>query len=1610
MKRLRKFIRILAIFLISCIGLVVLLFFLINLPFTDRVVSNQVNGLFNKLELPLHIENISTVLPNKVKVEGVTIVSTEGDTIIWVMDMDARITLQALLKKKVKLKQVYLGGIQVDLNNDSINTGINIGRTFSRKDKTEAEKPKEKKGYWEIDIQRGELKSTSFKFDDPSIGIHINEEIQELKLTGFNLSLLNRSLIFKGIDLETGLGGIKISPRLLPPKKEKGAPWTFGFKKVQMSELDFTFNQEPDSLLLNLRLQEGLIRTRLTDFSNKKIDAGLIKLEGAEAIILTGLSEKASESTEKQTPSAFPWDIVIDETNLQNLKLSKGLYTYPEIHDTASKPEISLHDMHLIDTRLSNNNAELMVKKLGFKLANGFALHEMKGEFISNEESTHLDFKFETGNSQSELEGSAAGSIFEMMDNPAYISDAKLQFKKTSLSLKDILYFKNDLLEIPTLSTLSEAPITIDGNFGLDQSVISLAGVSLSQENNFNIALDGNTSFPFQVNKARVNLAFEISAQDSLWLKKMMKELDDEGGFSALTSFSLSGSVSDSLGYSGLDLALESNLGELDLSGIIDLKNEDFDLNTTFRDLKPGDLLKVETLGALSGSAAFSGQGFNPDSLSAKASVSLDSLIFNDYRYTHTSITAELLPDLYEFNLLVDDPGLKTGLFTTINHKDSSLILIVNGTLFAQLDKIHLTKDTMSVETTVSASYSKTPRTLDAEMSLGNLEVLSPYDRARIQHLSAIISADSSESHLIAEADFFETNIRIGKPLEQAGAFMEQFQSYLKSFVDSAGTEADTRISKVPTTNISGSITYHEALGMIIQDTGIHFGDIEYALTNSVSDKSLNYAVRGSDLKYKGIEVGELTLDAVDSAGAMKINLIADKNIFFENPAHKILLNGQYDNWQSEAEFSVIDNSGKIIYNIELASDLDSNIFVLNIPKQQITLNSQLWEVEDPVLLSYNLLDGKVYPSLRMKTDSASLLFYSEEVDSLHQYICEFDRVVFESLIRGSLIPGHPRGIISGQLGYGMNEEAERNINTNLLFEDIFWNNAGFALISLDGYLNSDTTGSVDVNMLTRIDSSEIKVEFNQIAEESRNLSTEFNSLPLPVFQPFVRKQISDMSGTVSGNFHISSEGDGEIDGALNFNGASAKINALNSKYSLANERIEFSGNRIIFNAFHVIDTLNNTLDINGFIEVDNEWKVSTNLDIGSSGIQVMNTSGENQESFYGDIFLDSHLSLVGPVKKPVIKGNLLLARGSEVNYRYKEDLSLSESAKYVSFVNSGQDETQSSHLYTEHSKLFESSIETTLKIDPATKINFTLSKWAFDIDLSISGGGALSFQMLNNKQYSLAGSYLINEGEANLKLIGWPNKAFRIAEGGFIRWDGRMEDPDLKFEASNRVASSYTNPVDGQVRNVDIDVFLKLSNHLSDLNIEFTIFTTDQYLMSIISTLSPEEQMRQAITILLFETIDLPGISTSTNYMTQQVNQLLAAQLNSLTKTTISGIDISFGVNTYVEATEGGAEETKTSLSYDVRKKFADDRAQMRVSGRMNDLYSKPGASSVSLNNISLEYQLDSAASRYLKVYNERSYEDVFEGEVVKTGVGITFRKRYWALKEIWRRKKKKE
>ena len=349
----------------------------------------------------------------------------------------------------------------------------------------------------------------------------------------------------------------------------------------------------------------------------------------------------------------------------------------------------------------------------------------------------------------------------------------------------------------------------------------------------------------------------------------------------------------------------------------------------------------------------------------------------------------------------------------------------------------------------------------------------------------------------------------------------------------------------------------------------------------------------------------------------------------------------------------------------------------------------------------------------------------------------------------------------------------------------------------------------------------------------------------------------------------------------------------------------------------------------------------------------------------------------------------------------------MTETEKIVNFVSQDPGETEVVQpVLSGHGRLGTSAIETVIQIDPSTMINFTLAKRMFDIYLNIKGGGNIQYS-LENDQMTVSGRYEIGEGTTLLKLVGWPDKRFNLTEGGYIRWDGLVENPELGLEAESKVSTSYVNPIDGNNRDIDFFVMLRLTGYLEDLDVLFTVRTPDQYVMSIINTLSPEDQMQQALSVLLFEAIDLPGISSSSNYMAMQVNQILSSQLNQLTQSAIKGVDISFGLDTYNQNPQDGGSGSTTSLSYEVKKSFLNNRAQIEFSGRLKDANQAGTTTDHSLNNLSFEYSLDSAATKYLKVYNEHTYDDVFEGEVIRTGIGFTYRKRYASFKDIWRRKR---
>ena len=61
-------------------------------------------------------------------------------------------------------------------------------------------------------------------------------------------------------------------------------------------------------------------------------------------------------------------------------------------------------------------------------------------------------------------------------------------------------------------------------------------------------------------------------------------------------------------------------------------------------------------------------------------------------------------------------------------------------------------------------------------------------------------------------------------------------------------------------------------------------------------------------------------------------------------------------------------------------------------------------------------------------------------------------------------------------------------------------------------------------------------------------------------------------------------------------------------------------------------------------------------------------------------------------------------------------------------------------------------------------------------------------------------------------------------------------------------------------------------------------------------------------------------------------------------------------------------------------------------------------------IDNVAIEYRLDNSGTRYVKLFHEKNFDSVLEGEVIETGVGVVLRKKVSKLGELFIFKKKKD
>ncbi|MDF1576119.1 MAG: translocation/assembly module TamB domain-containing protein [Bacteroidales bacterium] len=1561
----RKLSRFLLIFLVVTLGLVIVLFTAINLPFSRRFATSRVNQILSQAELPLRIQAIKKILPASVQVQGALIAGPRGDTILYAGELEADIRLLALLRSRVVIRDLQLDGVRVEIARDSTLQELNIASVFQTGKKEEPEVPEKNPAHWKIFIRKGRLSNISFRMNDSLNGIRVSQHISDLGMRGFRLLLAEKELFFRSLEVSGSRGNLLLNSSLQTSNENSGFPWNMGFQSLALKNIDFTFMQLADSLKLQAQLKEANMQAEKIDLPSKTLDLKRFEIKDATCSL--------------QSQSSGPGD------------LFSGI------------------DLDMRDVRFGAEQLGMKVRKLNFETERGFILKKMQGELDSGSEQTALQVELETGNSQIALEGFAGASLPVLLKGPEQLENASLDIRSGRISLKDLSFILRHPVESPVYAFLSPETFELGTALNYRDSTLNISGFSVSRADGFNLDLKGNFDQPFSFPESRTELDLEITGIDPSWAGNLLQELGIEDSIPDVRDLLVTGHVSGSIETPDIRLNLLSSSGSVGIAGSVDIPRRRFQLACSLDQLALGEFLLIPELGTLSASGEVKGAGLPQGGLNADFFVQINSLEFKAYTYRELLLVGRMEPGEYELNLVARDPSLKGDLSLELNLSDSVLMAAGSGSLMAQLDHLNLYEDTLAIELALEGQLSRQESSLESEITASEIRISTPGETALADELRVSFKSDTLASWIQARADFFHLDMILRAPLNQLDSAGKDYRDYFASFREPAHIFSADRLSGLPEIDLTGQISSHGVLDLFLADTGIHFTTFDLSIDHRPGENILSASVRGDEISYGKARTAHLDASITDSAGTVFYEAVAERSSMNSGPENRVKVSGNLSKGSTVTTISAVDSLEKSVYRLEIAGKADSKRIVLEIPSRELILNRHRWQMQSPDLLTMDISTGTVSPSFRLENDSSLIQIRTLDQNQTISYNLDLKQVELSSLLRRGLFPGRPDATFTGTLNYDTGEDQEKRVSTGLQISDVRYSGQDFSDIRLDGTFNAGPSESYTIDLRAQMDSSGFILEGEKIGKGERSMDASFSHFPLIALQPFTREYLSDLGGFVSGKFAISTvQGSEQSRGELNFEDARVKVKLLNSSFRIPSQGIRLTNERVMFAGFTVLDTLGNALKVDGYVDFGGKGPVTADLNISSSKLQLMSRDENTAAPVTGNVFVDSRLTVKGPLTKPVIEGKILLTEGSEIFYQQKEDLRISESEKIVNFVShaDGNDESRIP-LAVRQQQFINSSIETLIEIDPSTRINFTLDRRMFHIDLDVKGGGQVLYNMLENERVTLSGSYEINEGSARLNMIGWPRKSFAIAKGGYIRWDGVVENPELRFEAENRVRSALVNPVDGKRRDIEFLVILQMSGYLSDLELLFTIRTPDQYVMSILNTMSPEEKMRQAIQVLLFETIDLPGISQSTDYMTQQVNQILASQLNQLTKNTIKGVDISFGLDSYDQASAEGGSESSTSLSYEVSKSLLNNRGQIEVSGRLHDLNQQPGASDHAVNNVSFEYSLDSAATMYLKVYNEHSYDDVFEGEVTKTGLGFTYRKSYRSFRDIWRRKK---
>ncbi|MEM9920342.1 MAG: translocation/assembly module TamB domain-containing protein, partial [Bacteroidota bacterium] len=531
----------------------------------------------------------------------------------------------------------------------------------------------------------------------------------------------------------------------------------------------------------------------------------------------------------------------------------------------------------------------------------------------------------------------------------------------------------------------------------------------------------------------------------------------------------------------------------------------------------------------------------------------------------------------------------------------------------------------------------------------------------------------------------------------------------------------------------------------------------------------------------------------------------------------------------------------------------------------------------------------------------------------------------------------------------------------------------------------------------------------------------------------FLPGLIHDSEGFVAGKFRLEGPVDQpKLQGQLQLKEVKTVIDYIKTKYQIEKGSIQITENKIDFGRIQMLDPNNRPALLSGQVNHNFFKDLTADLRFQTDQFQFLNTKSDDNDLFYGQLMLQSDVSIQGPLDQARLVINAKTQPGTDL---YVVPLTDKQAIAREDFIIYGQPALDSlgrdtSNLYEQQMGSTGIDLQLNLETTSDASLQIIVDPLSGD-QLICKGVSNLTVDVNPGGDVAINGTYQITEGRYSFSYEQLVKRQFDILPNSKITFDGDPLKAGIDITAAYKTRVPIRDLIENQLdieslansnQRIDIQVQLKIKGDLIQPELSFDIVLLNDPQGTLADAArnrlaelrtNQTDLSTQVFGLLLFNNfINVQNTGQNLNNaggnaLLSSVSRLISSQLNRLAGKIIKGVDVNVGVDAY----QGSTDQVATEVQFGLSKRLFNDRLNVKVGGNLQLSEeqtgdAEPGTFTTFTGDFALEYRLKPDGNYLLRVYRRSDYDALNEGTVSRSGAGISLRK---SLKNKKRKRKAK-